>query len=496
VTIVRRMSAGYTGLLFLLLVVAGVGVGGILWLDSRFNDYSETTRAQVIGAAAIRESSLPMSYIAKAAVLATTEARRTKYLKDLDTAWTSTLEAISAVAALAVKAGEIDDAASLEELKTSLNEYHTALLATIGSTVTDSEQAITEVESRLVPMGQAFDGLAHEYEDAQVRDEAAQIASLSSSGNVMVFVMAAVVALAIVAGILLQVYTSRDIGRRLRAAVASLSSSSAEILAIASQVSAGASQTAASTNEATVTVEEVRQTAVLAHEKASEAAEGAQAAVGMAGSARTLVDETISGIEHMQSEMDVVFETINRLSEQTQAAGDIISSVNDLAEQSNLLSVNASIEAAKAGDHGKGFAVVAQEVKTLAEQSKQAVAQVRTILTEIQKASQKAVQAAAHGRESVEAGRQQSLEAGEVIQRVSDGAARDAQSSVQVTASSQQQLAGMEQIAQAIASISAAGQQSVAGTRQVEREVAQLQELAVSLRSLIEAKPKDKTEAE
>ena len=83
----------------------------------------------------------------------------------------------------------------------------------------------------------------------------------------------------------------------------------------------------------------------------------------------------------------------------TQAAGDIIASVNDLAEQSNLLSVNASIEAAKAGEHGKGFAVVAQEVKSLAEQSKQAVAQVRTMLGEIQKASQTAVQAAAGGRE-------------------------------------------------------------------------------------------------
>ena len=495
-TIVRRMLAGYAGLLFLLLLVAGVGMGGILWLDSRFNHYSETTRSQVIGAAAIRESSLPMSYIAKASVLATTEARRSKYLKDLDTAWTNSLESISAVAALEVKAGENDEAAALEALKTSLNEYHTALLAVVDLAETDPEQAITEVESRLVPMGQTFDGLVHEYEDAQVEQDTAQIASLSRFGSIMVFVMAAVVALAIVAAVLLQVLTSRDIGRRLRGAVASLSSSSAEILAIASQVAAGAAQTAASTNEATVTVEEVRQTAVLAHEKAAEAAEGAQAAVGMAGSARTLVDETISGIEHMQSEMDVVSETINRLSEQTQAAGEVISSVNDIAEQSNLLSVNASIEAAKAGDHGKGFAVVAQEVKTLAEQSKQAVAQVRTILTEIQKASQQAVQAAAHGRDSVEAGRRQSLEAGEVIQRVADGAARDAQSSVQVTASSQQQLAGMEQIAQAISSINAAGQQSVAGTRQVEQEVVQLQELAVSLRSLIDARVRDKNEAE
>jgi methyl-accepting chemotaxis protein len=107
------------------------------------------------------------------------------------------------------------------------------------------------------------------------------------------------------------------------------------------------------------------------------------------------VEDTASGIERMQSEMVVLFETINSLGERTQAAGEIIASVNDLAEQSNLLSVNASIEAAKAGEHGRGFAVVAQEVKSLAEQSKQAVSQVRTMLGEIQKASEKAVPAVA-----------------------------------------------------------------------------------------------------
>ena len=69
--------------------------------------------------------------------------------------------------------------------------------------------------------------------------------------------------------------------------------------------------------------------------------------------------------------------SIVRLSEQSQAIGEIIATVTDLAEQSNLLAVNAAIEAAKAGEQGKGFAVVAQEVKSLAEQSKQATAQVR-----------------------------------------------------------------------------------------------------------------------
>jgi methyl-accepting chemotaxis protein len=258
-------------------------------------------------------------------------------------------------------------------------------------------------------------------------------------------------------------------------------------MAVASQVAASTAETAASTNETTVTVEEVKQTAMLAHEKASAAAEGAQGATQVIGSARALTDETASGIERMQGEMDVVFETINRLSERTQAAGDVIALVNDLAEQSNLLSVNAAIEAAKAGEYGKGFTVVAQEVKSLAEQSKQAVAQVRSMLGEIQNASQTAVRAAARGREAVEESRQRSVEAGEVMARVAEGAVEDSQSSLQVVASSRQQLAGMEQIAQAIASINEAGNQSVGGTRQVEQEVKHLQGLAQKLKQMVQA---------
>ena len=97
--------------------------------------------------------------------------------------------------------------------------------------------------------------------------------------------------------------------------------------------------------------------------------------------------------QRIREQMEAIAESMVRLSEQGQAIGQIIATVEDLAAQSNLLAVNASIEAAKAGEHGKGFGVVAQEVKSLAEQSKQATNQVRTILSDIQKATTAAVMA-------------------------------------------------------------------------------------------------------
>ena len=104
-----------------------------------------------------------------------------------------------------------------------------------------------------------------------------------------------------------------------------------------------------------------------------------------------------------------------RLSEQGHTIGQIIATVEDLAAQSNLLAVNAAIEAAKAGEHGKGFGVVAQEVKSLAEQSRQATDRVRSILGEIQKATTAAVMATEQGGKVVEAGGTQTEIAGESI---------------------------------------------------------------------------------
>ena len=333
------------------------------------------------------------------------------------------------------------------------------------------------------------------YQDSAQSAIAEKLDRLGLVSLVCLIITAVLGSAAVIGGLILAWRLPNSIGRELNGAANGISSSAAELMAVASQVAASAAQTAASTNETTVTVEEVKQTAVLASEKAGHVVESVEGAVEATGSGLEQVEGTIAGIERMRESMDVVFETISRLSERALAAGDVIAAVNDLAEQSNLLSVNASIEAAKAGEYGKGFTVVAQEVKSLAEQSKQAVAQVRTILSEIQKASETAVRAAEQGRDSIEAGRKQSVEAGDVIQSLDGGAREVSQAAVQISASSRQQLAGMEQISQAISSINEAGNQSVAGTKQVEQEVRHLQELAAQLKRLVQVESAETEEA-
>jgi methyl-accepting chemotaxis protein len=259
-----------------------------------------------------------------------------------------------------------------------------------------------------------------------------------------------------------------------------------EILAATTQVAAGAAQTATAVSETTTTVEEVRQTAEVSSQKARYVSESAKNAAHVSQDGKKAVEEAIDGMKHIHDQMESIAASVVRLSEQSQAIGEIMASVSDLAEQSNLLALNAAIEAAKAGEQGKGFAVVAQEVKSLAEQSKQATAQVRTILNDIQKAMSAAVMAAEQGGKAVEAGVRQSETAGQAIRVLAEGLTESAQAATQIAASSQQQLVGMDQVAVAMESIKQASAQNVAGMRQVEAAAQNLRDLGQKLKQVVE----------
>jgi methyl-accepting chemotaxis protein len=266
-----------------------------------------------------------------------------------------------------------------------------------------------------------------------------------------------------------------------------LGSAATEIVASTTQLASGATESAAAVSETTTTVEEIRQTSQLANQKAKAVADSAQKAVQISHGGRKSTEDVTAGMGRIRTQMEAIAESMMRLSEQTQTIGQIIATVEDLSAQSNLLAVNAAIEAAKAGEHGKGFGVVAQEVKSLAEQSRQATDRVRTILSDIQKATTAAVMATEQGGKAVEAGGKQTEMAGESIAALASSVTEAAQAAMQIAASSQQQLIGMDQVAGAMENIKQASTQNVASAKQLETAARNLSDLGQRLKQLVES---------
>jgi methyl-accepting chemotaxis protein len=263
----------------------------------------------------------------------------------------------------------------------------------------------------------------------------------------------------------------------LREAANVLASSATEISASVTQVTSGAQETATAVTETTATVEEVKQGAHLTSQKSKAVADNAQQGLQMAHAGRKAAETVTEGMTRINEQMTSIAGTIVKLGEQSQAIGEITSTVDDIAEQSNLLAVNAAVEAAKAGEHGKGFAVVAHEIKSLAEQSKQATKQVRGILNDIQKATGAAVMATEKGSKAVDQGMKESIKAGESIQALSASFTESAQSAGQIAASTQEQLTGMDQVATAMENIKEASQQNVTSMKQLEIAAQTLKEI-------------------
>jgi len=267
--------------------------------------------------------------------------------------------------------------------------------------------------------------------------------------------------------------------------VALLASSASEIMATTTQVAAGAAENVVAINETTTTVEEVRQAAQLSSQKAKGVSESSQKLANISQTGQKAVEETTSEINSIRIQMEAIAKTIVSLSEQSQNIGGIIASVTDIADQSNLLAVNAGIEAAKAGEQGRGFAVVAQEIKSLAEQSKQATIEVRRILNEVQKSTNMAVMATEQGSKAVEAGLKQALQAGDVIKALSEATSQAVQAAMQIVASSSQQVVGMDQIGKAMGNINQATAENSLSVKQTETAARNINELGQKLKQLV-----------
>ena len=265
-----------------------------------------------------------------------------------------------------------------------------------------------------------------------------------------------------------------------------LAASANEMSATSAQLGSSASETAASVMETATTTEEIRQVAQTTKDLAGTVTASSDQSYALSKESMTAILQMGENVQKIKSQMDNISQSLLNLSEQSQMIAEITAAVDEIAEQSNLLAVNAAIEAAKAGEQGKGFAVVAQEVKSLADQSKQSTRQVRKILTDIQKATSGALMAVEQGNKEMLQGADKMNQVDAAMRAIAESLSKSVQLVQQIAYAVDQQFTGIDQINSAMNNVKTASAQNADAARNLEQVAASISDSGNKLKSFIE----------
>ncbi len=249
--------------------------------------------------------------------------------------------------------------------------------------------------------------------------------------------------------------------------------------------STGATEQAASINEITASLSEIEQSSNQTMEKAKNLGLIAERTREKGETGLQAVEQSIIGMKTVREKVQSIASNILELSRQTQQVGEITQVVSTLAQQSKMLALNASIEAAKAGEAGKGFSVVAAEVKNLAEQSEHSLTQVQKILEDIRHATEKAVMVTEEGTKQVDFGTQLVEQTVDIIRSLSDVIHETAVATQQIEAAVRQEGVGIEQITAGMNEINQVTSTFVSSVSQTTEAMRHLSNITTNLKDYI-----------
>jgi methyl-accepting chemotaxis protein len=267
--------------------------------------------------------------------------------------------------------------------------------------------------------------------------------------------------------------------------VQATASAANQISSSTEQMAAGAQEQSSQATEVAGAVEEMTKTIFETSKNTSLAAEASKNAGKIAKDGGKVVDETIQGMDRIADVVRNSAETVQALGKSSDQIGEIIQVIDDIADQTNLLALNAAIEAARAGEQGRGFAVVADEVRKLAERTTKATKEIASMIRQIQKDTTGAVESMQKGTEEVENGKHLARKAGDSLNQIISGVDKVVDIVSQVAAAGEEQSATSEQISKNIESISNVTHESASGIQQIAHAAEDLNKLTFNLQELV-----------
>ncbi|MBI5969910.1 MAG: type IV pili methyl-accepting chemotaxis transducer N-terminal domain-containing protein [Deltaproteobacteria bacterium] len=264
-----------------------------------------------------------------------------------------------------------------------------------------------------------------------------------------------------------------------------LASASEQLASSATQIAAGADKQSGQTVQIASAMEEMNATVIEVAKNSQQVSESARGAQAIAIKGGDVVSQAIIAMKEVSESTSVTSDTIKKLGRSSEEIGTIVSVINDIADQTNLLALNAAIEAARAGEQGRGFAVVADEVRKLAERTTKATKEISAMIGTIQTETSKAVDAMADGTTKVEKGVKLANEAGDALKRIVSGVENVTDMISHIATSAEEQSSTTDEITQNMDSIADVAKANVTAIGEVSRATSEMARLATDLKSLV-----------
>lgn len=335
------------------------------------------------------------------------------------------------------------------------------------------------------PMRDRLDGRIDEFavwEQKLLDDGRNASSAAASSAATMVIVIAGLVVLLAVAT---AVFLTKTLSRQIGSAVQDIQSSSAELQTTATQQATGAREQATAMSEITTTISELlatsRQIAESAQRVSQISAETGNAAV----TGDKVVQSAHESVAGIKKQVDLIVNHMLDLGRKSQQIGGIVDIINELTEQTNILAINATIEAAGAGESGKRFAVVADEIRKLADRVGGSTKDIRTLIDEIRAAVNSTVMATEGGTKAVDAGTREFSEVANALNQIGALVGTTVEAAREIELSTKQQTTAVEQVNVAVSNVAQVSREAEVSTVQSLKTASQLAELSRNLSLLI-----------